>query len=91
MVAKTVIEVVALIPPHGGIPLFFVSADVDAKDGVGTFVLTNDPQKAMLFDDTMQAIEYQRRVSTVRPVRDDGKPNRPMTALSVGFQRIEVE
>lgn len=71
------------------IPLFIVDCDVDACDGLGSFTLSNDPLAAMGFADVSAALEYRNRRSRVKPVRPDGQPNRPLSALTI--QVIELE
>lgn len=67
--------------PHAG--QYLESFDFDAHDGIGEGAFTRDPRRAMLFDDAHAAFAFWRTVSTVRPIRGDGRPNRPLTALSV--------
>lgn len=62
---------------------YLVECDVDARDGRGAVLATEDPAKARRFADVGEAMDYWRRVSTVLPLRPDGKPNRPLTAYTV--------
>lgn len=64
-------------------------SDPDAKDGFGDDRWTTDLAKAKKFDSFMEAMECWKAQSTVRPLRDDGRPNRPMTAYSVTPEKIE--
>jgi hypothetical protein len=59
------------------------SADFDANAGIGDMAFTSDPQRAMRFADARAALELWRTQSTVLPLRPDGKPNRPLTALTI--------
>ena len=70
--------------PHAGQWLEFFNHDAWGGQGDGTF--TSDPAKAKQFATKTEAMEFWRKTSRVRPVRLDGKPNRPLTALT-----IEVE
>lgn len=76
----------------GGEPVeaWVVACDVDARDGRGTFVLTADVAQARLFDTASEALDYWQRQSTVVPLRPDGKPNRPLTALTVEVKRVNA-
>lgn len=65
--------------------------DVDAYGGRGLVTWTTDRSKAMRFADLGEAFECWRRQSTVVPLRDDGKPNRPLTAFTITFDVIEDE
>jgi hypothetical protein len=57
--------------------------DHDACDGQGYGTFTPDPEQAMQFDDAAAAMTFWKKQSRVRPLRQDGKPNRPLTALTV--------
>jgi hypothetical protein len=64
-------------------------SDPDAKDGFGDDRWTPDLAKAKKFATFTDAMECWKAQSRIRPIRDDGKPNRPLTAYSVMPQRIE--
>lgn len=76
----------------------FANGDASAYDGqyiqnydpewgaIGRVWTTPDPAKAMHFEDLAAALEFWKTESKTKPLRPDGKPNRPMTALT-----IEVE
>jgi hypothetical protein len=64
------------------------SYDPDAFDGQGDMTATHDLKEAKHFSDIKAAMEFYRQVSTVRPVRGDGKPNRPLTAFTVSFKSV---
>lgn len=61
----------------------------DAHNGAGELRLTLDPAQALTFPDMTQAIDCYRQTSTVRPVRPDGLPNRPLTAYTVTWDELE--
>jgi len=67
---------------------YVVSCDVDAMGGVGA-VFFGTREQAMRFEDAGCALAYWKLQSRVRPIRPDGKPNRPLTALTVELQRVE--
>jgi hypothetical protein len=64
-------------------------ADPDARGGFGDDGWTDDIAKAKRFATFSDAVECWKRQSTVRPIRDDGKPNRPLTAFSVYPQEVD--
>lgn len=68
---------------------YLESSDPDANDGMGAETWTDDPDKAKRFAGFMDAMDCWKAQSRVRPFRDDGKPNRPLTAYSVQPQRID--
>lgn len=67
--------------PQGGV--WLVSADVDAFDGRGDVAFSTDPAEAMTFASIREAMAFWKQPSTVRPYRPDGKPNRPISALTI--------
>lgn len=62
---------------------YLESFDVEAHDGRGTATWTSDPDKAMRFEDLLAAITAWQTTSRKRPLRPDGRPNRPLTAFHV--------
>jgi hypothetical protein len=69
---------------------FLCSFDPDAYGGIGRAESTPDVEQALKFADAKDAYECWRKQSTVRPLRDDGKPNRPLTAYTVEIQQLEL-
>jgi hypothetical protein len=67
--------------PFGG--QYLVAFDFDAAAGRGRGEFTKDPERARKFADAGEALSFWRTPSTVDPVRDDGKPNRPFTSITV--------
>jgi hypothetical protein len=49
---------------------------------------TADIKQAKQFDDAGDAIEFWRTQSRVNPIREGGKPNRPLTAFSVEIVQV---
>lgn len=66
--------------------LWLAEADIDANDGHGCVVFTADRTRAKAFPSPTDAAAYWRTQSTVRPLRDDGRPNRPLTTFSMMTQ-----
>jgi hypothetical protein len=66
---------------------YLKSYDPDARDGVGLSAWTSKKDEAMKFASGGEALECWRQVSKVRPVRRDGKPNRPLTSITVELVR----
>ena len=64
-------------------------SDPDARNGFGDDRWTPDLAKAKRFASFMAAMECWKAQSSRRPFRDDGRPNRPMTAYSVSPERID--
>lgn len=65
---------------------WLASFDHEAEDGLGAGVFTDDPDKAMRFDTISAALEFWKRQSTTKPLRDtDGRANRPLTCTTVTF------
>lgn len=68
---------------------YIKSFDVDAHDGQGFAIFTRDPREAIRFPNAYEAMKFWQRQSTVRPLRADGKPNRPMTASTIELYKLE--
>lgn len=73
--------------PIGG--EYLVSFDFDAGDGRGLGEFTRDVRCAKRFRTPSEAVDYWRTISRVRPKRDDGKPNMPLTASTVSISAVE--
>jgi hypothetical protein len=63
--------------------------DADAFDGRGDAHFTIHKDKALRFADLTSAFEAWKTQSKTRPFREDGEPNRPLTAFSVMFDKVE--
>jgi hypothetical protein len=72
--------------PHEG--QFLESFDHDAYDGRGYGEYTARPSKAKHFNSYGEALDFWGKRSTVKPLREDGKPNRPLTALTVVIETL---
>jgi len=59
--------------------------DPDAHGGMGQVWTVSDPKEAIQFASHAEIIEFYKQASRVKPVRDDGKPNRPLTAFTVSI------
>lgn len=69
---------------------FIKSADVNTFNGGGDVEATRDPLQARRFATTEAAIAFYRQVSRMHPRRPDGRPNRPLTALSVELVELTL-
>lgn len=83
MTPPYVIRLMAMAGQEPPEPTFLRSLDVDARDGLGHVEMTARADRAQRFDSPGDALRTWRSQSSVRPVRDDGKPNRPLTAFTV--------
>jgi hypothetical protein len=64
----------------------FVSRyDPDYMGGLGRVWSCVDSRVAVQFQDYLNAFEFWRQTSKAKPVREDGKPNRPLTAFTVSI------
>jgi len=64
--------------------------DPDAHAGGGFVDLTDKIADARLFASHAEALAYWQRQSTVRPFREDGRPNRPGTAFTVELIPVQI-
>jgi len=67
---------------------YIKSHDPDAFNGLGHLVTTMDRDKAKTFSSLEAAVRFYKQQSTVRPLRPDGKPNRPLTAYTISLERV---
>lgn len=65
--------------------------DLDAFDGIGSAAFTDNIEEAMVFASPGDLFATVTMTSTVRPLREDGHPNRPLTALTIEAVAVEVE
>ena len=64
-------------------------SDPDANRGMGAECWTDDRKKAQRFATVNEALACWKAQSLVRPIRPDGRPNRPLTAYSIETECIE--
>jgi hypothetical protein len=60
----------------------------DRDGGYGEITFTDDLGAARKFASFQDVMECWKTQSKVRPLRDDGKPNRPLTAFSIQPKRL---
>jgi hypothetical protein len=60
--------------------------DPDGRNGEGVAIGAERPADALRFETKQEAIKFYRQVSKVKPLRDDGKPNRPLTAYAISIE-----
>lgn len=66
------------------------SYDPDENEGQGGFEVTDDRAEALVFDDLIALRDCWAAQSTVKPLRTDGKPNRPLTAYTIEARPVEL-
>lgn len=69
------------------------SVDLDAHAPgapypTGLIDTTPDPAQAMAFQDAGEAMALWKQPSRTVPLRPDGKPNRPLTAITVTVEQL---
>jgi hypothetical protein len=72
--------------PHAG--QWLKSFDHNAYKGRGYGVYTDDPRKALRFASPGEAMAFWARQADVNPIRPDGQPNKPLTALTASFEQL---
>jgi hypothetical protein len=70
-------------------PRWLKSFDPDACNGRGIVEWTEDLGQALAFADLIEARDYYRQQSKVKPIRADGRPNRPLTSYTIVLERID--
>lgn len=63
-------------------------SDPNARRGFGDDRWTDDIAKAQKFESFEAAAACWNAQSTKRPFRDDGKPNKPLTAYSITIEPV---
>lgn len=64
--------------------------DFEAFNGQGQITLTPNLDEAKKFGSFVEAWEYWRTVPKCKPIRDDLRPNRPLTAANWEFKQLDV-
>lgn len=67
---------------------YLESFDPDYNDGAGLASWTTDPDKAMTFLSAQHAFNCWRSQSSIKPLRNDGLPNMPLTAYTVQIREM---
>ncbi len=70
-------------------PQYLSMANINAHEGLGSASVTPNSNKALKFSDFKQAMKFWNQQSTIRPYREEGKPNKPLTALTVSIVNVE--
>lgn len=61
---------------------FLKDFDFEAGDGRGAVDLTANLTEAKQFPTMAELVAFRNRVPECKPVREDGRPNRPLTATN---------
>jgi hypothetical protein len=72
--------------PHAG--QYLESFDHDAYDGRGYGTFTSNVSDAKRFNSAVDAMTFWNLQSCVRPLRPDGQPNKPLTALTIAVEAL---
>ena len=67
------------------------SCDFEAFHGIGHVVHTSRRSEAMVFDSFRDALAFTQRTPQCRPLRPDGKPNKPLTAYHLEIIGTDTE
>jgi hypothetical protein len=72
--------------PHAG--QWLAHFDHDAFGGQGWGEFTDKINHAKRFDTFEEAMAFWNKQSTVMPLRPDGRPNKPLTALTATIEKF---
>jgi hypothetical protein len=67
--------------------VYLKSYDPEAHGGAGEITLTDKPDHALQLADVAEAHMLWATIPKCLPLRPDGKPNRPLTAWTVSYER----
>lgn len=70
---------------------YLKSYDPEAQDGRGLAVWTPRRSEALVLGDFSVASDLWRAVPKCRPTREDGRPNRPLSAFSITIEHLREE
>lgn len=70
--------------PHDG--QYLKAFDFEAHGGQGEIVMTPNLAEARRFPTFADAITFWKTVPECKPLREDGRPNRPLTATNWSFE-----
>lgn len=68
---------------------YLADFDFEAHDGIGEITMTKYLTEAKIFPGLMEAFAFYKTVPKCKPIREDGQPNRPLTATNWQFEPIE--
>lgn len=77
-------------PPHFRTRGWLQAYDPEAADGEGYIELTFMPEMALKFPNLKDAIDFCNRVPENKPLREDGKPNKPLTIFSLQYIEMRL-
>jgi len=69
-------------------PEYLKEYDNETHDGRGFAASTRDINEALKFDSLEAVLEAWKSVSKKRPLRADGKPNRPLSTFTISPRRL---
>lgn len=72
-------------------PRYLATFNIEAHDGRGDAVYTLDIAHAYKWDSMEDLMAAWKAQPKARPMRPDGKPNRPLTALSISPREYKGE
>jgi hypothetical protein len=86
-------HVIRVVAFANGIPCpiagqWLKSFDFNAHSGRGSGEFVADWRKAKEFESQADALAYWNTVSTVRPIREDSRPNKPLTATTCEIETL---
>lgn len=70
------------VAPHPQDGRYLKDVDFEANDGRGEVEVCDDWREAKQFADAAEAMTFLKTSPKCRPIREDGKPNRPLTATN---------
>ncbi len=73
-------------PRRAALPAWLASYDPDGHDGYADVEVTYARGRAQRFRTFENAWQTWQARSTIRPCREDGQPNRPLTAFTVAIE-----
>jgi hypothetical protein len=66
-------------------PAYVENFDIEANHGRGAVMWTRHAHEAYTWPSAKEALEDWNRQSETLPLRPDGRPNKPMTAMTIAI------
>jgi hypothetical protein len=80
---SVVMKVIAVGSNFWADPTYLREFDHEAHNGRGEGTFTHDIDLALRFPSVGEAMQFWNKQSEVRPLRPDGKPNKPLSATTI--------
>jgi hypothetical protein len=75
--------------PFDPTDMYLSGYDPEFHGGDGRAEWTTERSQALTFPTMLDAVSFARQIPGAKPLRPDGKPNRPLTAFHLVTQQVD--